>query len=64
MYPPMELDGGTTYYLKPMNCPFHTLIFKSNQRSYRDLPLRYFEFGSVYRYEKSGVVHGLTRVRA
>jgi threonyl-tRNA synthetase len=63
MYPPMELDGGTTYYLKPMNCPFHTLIFKSNQRSYRDLPLRYFEFGSVYRYEKSGVVHGLTRVR-
>jgi len=63
MYPPMELDGGTTYYLKPMNCPFHTLIFKSNQRSYRDLPVRYFEFGSVYRYEKSGVVHGLTRVR-
>ena len=63
MYPPMELDGGTTYYLKPMNCPFHTLIFKSSQRSYRDLPLRYFEFGSVYRYEKSGVVHGLTRVR-
>jgi len=47
-----------------MNCPFHTLIFKSNQRSYRDLPVRYFEFGSVYRYEKSGVVHGLTRVRA
>jgi threonyl-tRNA synthetase len=63
MYPPMELDGGTRYYLKPMNCPFHTLIFKSNQRSYRDLPLRYFEFGSVYRYEKSGVVQGLTRVR-
>src|SRR5580693_347304 len=63
MYPPMELDGGTKYYLKPMNCPFHTLIFKSAQRSYRDLPLRYFEFGSVYRYEKSGVVHGLTRVR-
>jgi threonyl-tRNA synthetase len=63
MYPPMELDGGTKYYLKPMNCPFHTLIFKSNQRSYRDLPLRYFEFGSVYRYEKSGVVQGLTRVR-
>jgi len=63
MYPPMELDGGTKYYLKPMNCPFHTLIFKSSQRSYRDLPLRYFEFGSVYRYEKSGVVHGLTRVR-
>jgi len=48
MYPPMELDGGTTYYLKPMNCPFHTLIFKSNQRSYRDLPVRYFEFGSVF----------------
>jgi threonyl-tRNA synthetase len=63
MYPPMELDGGTKYYLKPMNCPFHTLIFKSNQRSYRELPLRYFEFGSVYRYEKSGSVHGLTRVR-
>jgi threonyl-tRNA synthetase len=63
MYPPMELDGGTKYYLKPMNCPFHTLIFKSSQRSYRDLPLRYFEFGAVYRYEKSGVVHGLTRVR-
>ncbi len=63
MYPPMELDGGTKYYMKPMNCPFHTLIFKSSQRSYRDLPLRYFEFGSVYRYEKSGVVHGLTRVR-
>jgi threonyl-tRNA synthetase len=63
MYPPMELDGGTKYYLKPMNCPFHTLIFKSSQRSYRELPLRYFEFGAVYRYEKSGVVHGLTRVR-
>jgi threonyl-tRNA synthetase len=63
MYPPMELDGGTKYYLKPMNCPFHVLIFKSSQRSYRDLPLRYFEFGSVYRYELSGAVHGLTRVR-
>jgi len=63
MYPPMELDGGTEYYLKPMNCPFHILIYKSRQRSYRDLPLRFFEFGSVYRYEKSGVVHGLTRVR-
>ena len=63
MFPPMELDGGTTYYLKPMNCPFHVLIFKSHQRSYRELPLRLFEFGSVYRYEKSGVVHGLTRVR-
>jgi threonyl-tRNA synthetase len=63
MFPPMELDGGTQYYLKPMNCPFHILIYKSRQRSYRDLPLRLFEFGTVYRYEKSGVVHGLTRVR-
>ncbi len=63
MFPPMELDGGQQYYLKPMNCPFHVLIFKSRQRSYRELPLRLFEFGSVYRYEKSGVVHGLTRVR-
>ncbi|MEX0983656.1 MAG: threonine--tRNA ligase [Actinomycetota bacterium] len=63
MFPPMELDGGTEYYLKPMNCPFHILIFKSRTRSYRELPLRLFEFGSVYRYEKSGVVHGLTRVR-
>jgi threonyl-tRNA synthetase len=63
MYPPMELDGGTDYYLKPMNCPFHILVFKSRQRSYRELPLRLFEFGTVYRYEKSGVVHGLTRVR-
>jgi threonyl-tRNA synthetase len=63
MYPPMELDGGTEYYLKPMNCPFHILIFKSRQRSYRELPLRFFEFGTVYRYEKSGVVHGLTRMR-
>ena len=54
---------GTKYYLKPMNCPFHILIFRSRQRSYRELPLRMFEFGSVYRYEKSGVVHGLTRVR-
>jgi threonyl-tRNA synthetase len=62
MYPPMELDGGD-YYLKPMNCPFHILIFRSRGRSYRELPLRLFEFGSVYRYEKSGVVHGLTRVR-
>ena len=59
----MELDEGHRYYLKPMNCPFHILIFKSRQRSYRELPLRMFEFGSVYRYEKSGVVHGLTRVR-
>ena len=63
MYPPMQLDGGADYYLKPMNCPFHILIYQSQQRSYRDLPIRYFEFGTVYRYEKSGVVHGLTRVR-
>ena len=63
MFPPMELDGGQQYYLKPMNCPFHILIFKSRQRSYRELPMRLFEFGTVYRYEKSGVVHGLTRVR-
>src|SRR3984885_6562750 len=63
MYPPMELDGGIDYYLKPMNCPFHILVFKSRQRSYRELPLRLFEFGTVYRYEKSGVLLGLTRVR-
>ncbi|MCG8925947.1 threonine--tRNA ligase [Lentzea sp. CC55] len=74
MYPAMHLDAevdsdgtvrkpGQDYYLKPMNCPFHDLIFKSRGRSYRELPLRMFEFGSVYRYEKSGVVHGLTRVR-
>ncbi len=63
MFPPMELDEGQRYYLKPMNCPFHVLVYKSRQRSYRELPLRLFEFGSVYRYEKSGVVHGLTRVR-
>jgi threonyl-tRNA synthetase len=63
MFPPMELDGGTNYYLKPMNCPFHILVYKSKQRSYRELPLRFFEFGTVYRYEKSGVLHGLTRVR-
>ena len=63
MYPPMVLDEGQHYYLKPMNCPFHVLIFKARQRSYRELPLRMFEFGSVYRYEKSGVVQGLTRVR-
>jgi threonyl-tRNA synthetase len=63
MFPPMELDGGTKYYLKPMNCPFHILIYRSRPRSYRELPLRLFEFGTVYRYEKSGVVHGLTRVR-
>ena len=58
----MEMEGAK-YYLKPMNCPFHILIFKARGRSYRELPLRLFEFGSVYRYEKSGVVHGLTRVR-
>lgn len=74
MFPPMKLDAefddqgqlkraGADYYLKPMNCPFHILIFRSRQRSYRELPLRMFEFGSVYRYEKSGVLHGLTRVR-
>jgi threonyl-tRNA synthetase len=63
MYPPMELDEGQQYYLKPMNCPFHLLIYRSRQRSYRELPLRFFEFGNVYRYERSGVVHGLTRVR-
>ncbi len=63
MYPPMELDGGTQYYLKPMNCPFHILVYQSHQRSYRELPMRLFEFGSVYRYEKSGVLQGLTRVR-
>jgi threonyl-tRNA synthetase len=63
MFPPMELDDGQRYYLKPMNCPFHILIFKSRQRSYRELPMRLFEFGTVYRYEKSGVIHGLTRVR-
>jgi threonyl-tRNA synthetase len=63
MFPPMELDEGQRYYLKPMNCPFHILIFRSRQRSYRELPMRLFEFGTVYRYEKSGVVHGLTRVR-
>src|SRR5438477_4982437 len=59
----MQLDGGTDYYLKPMTCPFHILIYRSRTRSYRDLPMRLFEFGSVYRYEKSGVIHGLTRVR-
>src|SRR3954470_8765387 len=62
MYPPMEMEGAN-YYLKPMNCPFHNLIFRSRGRSYRELPLRLFEFGTVYRFEKSGVVHGLTRVR-
>ncbi|MBV8692421.1 MAG: threonine--tRNA ligase, partial [Actinobacteria bacterium] len=63
MFPPMELDGGTDYYLKPMNCPFHILIYRNRMRSYRELPLRMFEFGTVYRYEKSGVVHGLLRAR-
>jgi threonyl-tRNA synthetase len=63
MFPAMELDEGHPYYVKPMNCPYHILIYRSRQRSYRELPLRLFEFGSVYRYEKSGVVHGLTRVR-
>lgn len=63
MYPPMQLDDGVDYYLKPMNCPMHNLIFDARGRSYRELPLRLFEFGTVYRYEKSGVVHGLTRSR-
>ncbi len=74
MFPPIRIDEevdengvirkqGQDYYLKPMNCPFHNLIFKSQARSYRDLPLRLFEFGTVYRYEKSGVLHGLTRAR-
>jgi threonyl-tRNA synthetase len=62
MFPPMEMEGAN-YYLKPMNCPFHILIYRARGRSYRELPLRLFEFGTVYRYEKSGVVHGLTRVR-
>ena len=74
MYPPMILDeehhpdgtikkAGQQYYMKPMNCPFHNLIFRARGRSYRELPLRLFEFGTVYRYEKSGVMHGLTRAR-
>ncbi|WP_410814130.1 threonine--tRNA ligase [Micromonospora sp. 067-2] len=62
MFPPMQLEGAE-YYLKAMNCPMHNLIFGARGRSYRELPLRFFEFGTVYRYEKSGVVHGLTRVR-
>jgi threonyl-tRNA synthetase len=62
MFPPMEFEGSN-YLIKPMNCPMHNLIYRSRGRSYRELPLRLFEFGSVYRYEKSGVVHGLTRVR-
>jgi threonyl-tRNA synthetase len=74
MYPPMVMDEelhadgtikkpGQQYYMKPMNCPFHNLIFQARQRSYRELPLRLFEFGTVYRYEKSGVLHGITRAR-
>ena len=63
MFPPMSLDGDNEYYLKPMNCPFHILVYRSRQRSYRELPMRLFEFGTVYRYEKSGVLQGLTRVR-
>ncbi len=74
MYPPMVMDEelnadgtvkkqGQKYYMKPMNCPFHNLIYQSSAKSYRDLPLRLFEFGTVYRYEKSGVVHGITRAR-
>nr|WP_307853998.1 threonine--tRNA ligase [Nocardioides palaemonis] len=62
MFPPMEFEGAD-YYLKAMNCPMHNLIYRSRGRSYRELPLRLFEFGHVYRYEKSGVIHGLTRVR-
>ena len=62
MFPPMEMEGAD-YYLKAMNCPMHNLIFRSRGRSYRELPLRLFELGAVYRFEKSGVVHGLTRVR-
>ena len=63
MYPLMELDDGDRYVLKPMNCPFHILIFQSRGRSYRELPLRLFELGTVYRYERSGVLHGLLRAR-
>ncbi len=62
MYPPMEMDNGT-YYPKPMNCPMHCLIFASRQRSYRELPLRLFELGTVYRYERAGTLHGLMRIR-
>jgi threonyl-tRNA synthetase len=62
MYPPMEMEGAS-YYPKPMNCPFHILIYSARGRSYRDLPLRMFELGTVYRFEKSGVLHGLTRAR-
>ena len=60
MYSPIDIDG-TQYYIKPMNCPFHTYIYKTALRSYRDLPIRYAEEGTVYRYERSGVLHGLTR---
>ena len=64
MFPPLEhIENNETYYLKPMNCPFHILVYKSDIHSYRELPLRYFEFGSVYRYEKTGVLHGLLRLR-
>ncbi len=62
MYPPMEMDNGT-YYMKPMNCPMHCLIFRARQRSYRELPLRLFELGTVYRYERAGTLHGLMRIR-
>jgi threonyl-tRNA synthetase len=62
MYPPMEMDNGT-YYMKPMNCPIHCLIYRSRQRSYRELPLRLFELGNVYRYERAGTLHGLLRIR-
>jgi threonyl-tRNA synthetase len=63
MYPALELDHGDAYIVKPMNCPFHVLVYKSRSRSYRELPLRLFELGTVYRYERSGVVHGLLRAR-
>ena len=62
MYPPMEMDNGT-YYMKPMNCPMHCVIFHERQRSYRELPLRFFELGTVYRYERAGTLHGLMRIR-
>ncbi|MGH8931945.1 MAG: threonine--tRNA ligase [Egibacteraceae bacterium] len=63
MYPPMELDEGERYYPKPMNCPFHILVYRSRTRSYRELPLRLYELGTVYRYERSGTIHGLLRAR-
>jgi threonyl-tRNA synthetase len=62
MYPPMEMDNGE-YFMKPMNCPMHVLVYRSQQRSYRELPLRLFELGTVYRYERAGVLHGLLRIR-